>query len=106
MKIISSQRFLDQEIVNDKIAEMTENGVSSISLPIYNAGYRDLDDDDLFILIDGHHRLAAAREMGIEIKFDDITAQNEFGILTGEELLADRYMDSNWYDIETGIDIW
>lgn len=60
MKVISSQRFLDYDIVDEKLAEMESAGVESITLPIINAGMTDLEGNDLYILIDGHHRKEAA----------------------------------------------
>ena len=54
-------------------------------------------------MIDGHHTMAAALELGIEVTFD-IAADSEE--LTGEELLDARYIDSAYYDIVTGVDVW
>lgn len=89
MKIISSQRYTNSEIVSEKMAEL--EGSKSVTLPVVEVGF-----DDLFVLIDGHHRLAAARELGIEIKFEVVVDSER---RSGEDLLEQTWIDSNWYYI-------
>ena len=103
MRIISSQKFLNYEIVDEKIAEMEASESESITLPIINAGMKDLDGNDLYILVDGHHRKEAAEEMGITINYEEVA--NDYD-LTGDDLLLTCYMDSDWYDVATGELIW
>jgi uncharacterized protein (DUF1015 family) len=97
--IISSQRFLSEETVEEKKNQF--NGASSISLPIWNAGV--VDGMELFVLADGHHRFEAATQMGITVEFEVV--EHEAG-LTGEELLNAEWMDSDYYDIQTGKNVW
>ena len=103
MKVISSQRFLDFQIVEDKIAFLEDSYATEVVIPIMNAYFKALEGNDLYILVDGHHRLAAATELGINVEFEEI--ENETG-LEGEEFLNFEFMDSNWYYIESGVDVW
>jgi hypothetical protein len=92
MKIISSQKYLDQEIIEAKLSELA--GETSVELVAW-----DVKAYDCAILSDGHHTYAAAQELGIPVKFI-ITAHPE-GI-SGDNLLEQAWMDSDWYDLETG----
>ena len=92
MKIISSQRYLDSKIVESKIEEL--NGVTEITLPTW-----DVKDYDCAVLFNGHHTLAAANELGVSVKF--VVIDHPEG-LTGDNLLEQAWMDSDWYDVETG----
>ena len=70
MKIISSQRFIDDEILEQKLEEIKDE--EYITLPIINAEMQDMDGNDLFILIDGHHRKEAAEQLEIEIRYEEV----------------------------------
>ena len=70
MKIISSQRFIDDEILDKKMEEIKDE--EYITLPIINAEMQDMDGNDLFILIDGHHRKEAAEQLEIEIRYEEV----------------------------------
>ena len=97
-RVISSQKYLDYSIVDDKAAQI--HGL--VTLPVVFAG--ELDGEKLYILIDGHHTLAAAREIGAEIAFDEIS-QNKAGWdtrLTLDEQLEAQVLDSDWYYIDNG----
>lgn len=95
MKIISSQHYLSPEIVGEKVEAMTSDGVTEITLTCWDAG--EIEGEEMAVLSDGHHALAAAREMGIEIQYE-ITRHPEY--LTGLELLDVAYMDGDWYDVK------
>ena len=97
MKVISSQRFLDYAIVDEKIEEMKNE--TSISLPVVNSGLKDNNGEELFILVDGHHRREGAEELEINVEYEEV--ENEYGV-TGDDLLLTCYMDSDWFYIETG----
>lgn len=101
MKIISSQRFINYDIVDEKIEKYKNR--ESITLPIIDAGITDLDGNDLFILINGHHSKMAAEELGIEILYEEVP--NEYG-LVGDDLLITVYMDSDWYYVDGGQLVW
>lgn len=95
MKVISSQHYLNPEIVDQKKAELA--GESSITLTCYTVG-SEIEDGDLMILCDGHHTLAAARELGIDINFDE---RDQPEGLTGEKLLEVQWIDGDWYYVES-----
>lgn len=101
MKIISSQRYIDYDIVEEKMDEI--KGLEYITLPILDAEMKDLDGNDLYILTDGHHRKEAAEELGIEVRYEEIANEH---YVTGEDLLNDCYCDSDWYYIENGNLVW
>lgn len=92
MKIISSQHFIDWEIVENKIEQL--NGAEFVEIPCYEIG--EIDGEEMAIQADGHHTMAAARELGIEVRF--IFAEDPEG-LTGEAALDARWMDGDWYDV-------
>ena len=101
MKVISSQRHLNFDIVDQKIEEI--KFLDFVTLPIIDTEMTDLDGNDLYILVDGHHRKEAAAEIGIEIRYEEV--KNVHGV-TGEALLDTCYNDSDWYDVETGDLVW
>lgn len=100
MKVISSQHYINPEIVAQKMAELAEE--TSITLNCYTVG-SDVEDGDLVILYDGHHTLAAARELGIEVNFEECDHPEG---LTGEQLLAAEWNDGDWYYVENGHYVW
>ena len=92
MKVISSQRYVNDEIVAEKKIELS--GRKSVALPIFEVGI-----DDLYILADGHHRFEAAKQLGIKVEFEVIDHAEK---LSGEALLENEWMDDDYYDIQTG----
>lgn len=101
MKIISSQRYIDYDLVEAKADEIKD--LDYVTLPIINAEMQDLDGNSLYILTDGHHRKAAAEELEIEIRYEEVPNDHN---LIGEELLNECYGDSDWYYIENGNLVW
>ncbi|MFZ7136645.1 hypothetical protein ACLSZP_09595 [Avibacterium avium] len=103
MKLISSQRFIDEEIVKNKI----ENEDFDVQVsPIF-----EFEGETYRVVLDGHHSYAAAKQMGVEPIFceQDCTDNDTIGLLEDgnvEDFLAVQQNDSDWYDIETGYDIW
>lgn len=97
MKVISSQRYLDYGIVDAKAEEIKNETV--IILPVINSGLKDNTGEELFILVDGHHRKEAAEELGIEVEYEEV--ENEHGV-EGDELLEACYNDSDWYYVKNG----
>ncbi len=98
MKVISSQRYLDENKVAEKVDELKAERVETLELEVWEVGF-----EDLYILKDGHHRLAAAKELGIKVEF--VEGSHPEG-LTGENLLEQSWIDSDWYYIETGENVW
>ncbi len=89
--IISSQRYLDWNIVEAKIALL--QGVESLVLEAW-----DVKAYDCAVLYNGHHTLAAARELNIPVSF--VVVDHPEGI-EGDNLLEQAWMDSDWYNVET-----
>ena len=94
MTIISSQHFVDWEIIEKKMEEI--KGLDKVVIPCSYVGY--IDGIEYSMQNNGHHTLAAARELGIEVEF--VTEPDSEG-LEGQELLEQRYNDGDWYNVET-----
>ena len=94
MKIISSQHYIDWSIVEHKMAEIF--GTEFVEIPCYEIG--EVDGEEFAIQADGHHTLAAARELGISIHFV-FMAEPEG--LHGEKALDAHWNDGDWYDVES-----
>lgn len=101
MTVISSQRYLNDEIVSEKVEEL--RGDVKVVLPVYDSELADDDGNTLFVLADGHHRLEAAKELGIPVEYEVIRHQDD---LVGEQLLDNNWIDSDWYYIESGKTVW
>ena len=94
--VMSSQRFLDDEIVEEKKEEIIAEGIQEVTCPITKAYVQDLAGNDMFILTDKHHTLAAARELNLPIIFEEV--ENDFTESTdGEEICAEYFMGDNWF---------
>jgi len=101
--IISSQRHINDEIVADKLAAQDYTVTLS---PVF-----EIEGDEYQVVLDGHHSLEAARQAGVEPAFieadkqmADTVALIERGEI--EDFLAATRIDSDYYDIETGRDVW
>lgn len=95
MTIISSQHYINDSIVDRKIAELQAAGADHVVITCSYVGV--IDGVEYAMQSDGHHTLAAARELDLAVEFD---VGDDPESLTGEELLAARYMDGDWYDVE------
>lgn len=93
MKIISSQHYLDWQIVEQKMKEIESAEI--IEIPCCEIG--EIDGVEYAVQTDRHHTLAAARELGMEVEY--LFFEDEEG-LTGERYLESHYMDGDWYDVE------
>jgi len=94
MTIISSQHYINWDIVEEKMAEL--NGVEFVTVPCEAIG--EIDGTEYAVVVDKHHTMAAAREMGIPVRFD--IGDPDDG-LTGTDYLDAHYMDGDWYAVET-----
>ena len=90
--IISSQRYINNEILNQKIKMMEDQRPECVFLETWETGF------DAEILFDGTHTFTAATQLGIPVKFHAIPHPEG---LTGADLLEQAWMDSDWYDVET-----
>ena len=93
MKIISSQHYVDWEKVEEKMNEIA--GMESVEIPCCEIG--EIDGVEYAVQVDGHHTLAAARELGIPVEF---IFDEDSEALTGDDYLMAHYMDGDWYDVE------
>lgn len=92
--IISSQRYIDNKILNEKIARFEADGTKEITLKVW-----DLHQGDMAVLFDGHHTLEAARQLEIKVNFEIVNHPEN---LKGNDLLEQGWLDSEWYNVETG----
>ena len=103
MKVISSQRYVNWDIVNEKKAELVGQGKTKIEIVVWETGLQDLDGNDVYVMGDKHHTRLAAIALGIEIKY--VIDGHPEG-LTGEDLLEQSWIDSDWRYIDTDIPVW
>ena len=96
MMIVSSQRFIDWDIVEQKMDELSASGVSEVTIPCWSIG--EVDGVEMAIQSDKHHTLAAARELGLAIRYE---FSDEPEGLTGVAALDAHYNDGDWYNVET-----
>lgn len=101
MKVISSQRYINYDVVDRKIEELRNS--KKVVLPIIDTGLKDEEGNDLFILVDGHHRKEAAEELRIPVEYEEV--KNEYGC-TGERLLEACWNDSDWYYVDNDCLVW
>lgn len=102
MQTISSQRYIENEIVDQKIKNMDFEVMVTPVFELYGDEYR--------VVIDGHHSYHAAIKSGNKPEFIEATEQDSDNIAIlkndPEMFLEMTYIDSDYYDIETDIDIW
>ena len=101
--LISSQRYIDDEIVAQKI--INQDFTVQIS-PIFT-----VEDDQYIAIMDGHHSYHAAIEAGVEPEYyeQNVTENDNISLLENGEIdyfLESCYVDSDWYNIKTGVSIW
>jgi len=95
---ISSQRYLDDDIVNAKKVELANT--TEIELPVVEI---DLNGDVYHVLIDGHHRLAAATELGINIVYNIVDAISQE---RSEDFLIENHGGDDYYYVNSKILVW
>lgn len=101
--IISSQRYLDENIVKEKI----ENKDFTVSLsPVF-----EVEGIEYQAILDGHHSLEAAKITGSDpvfVEMDGIDSDHISLLVDGkiDDFLTVCHIDDNWYDIETGKYVW
>ena len=92
--IISSQRYIDQSIVDDKIKN-SDYVVRFVWITIDGVAVRHI--------VDGHHSYAAAKLAGVSPEWEICdSTQQEADSMDLDTYLEVHYIDSDWYDIETG----
>lgn len=116
MTVISSQRFRDDDIIEEKMEELQSAGTTKVIAPVVKAYMQDDEGNDLYILTDKHHTISAAIALGIDVEFeeveDDLSYYKDIEEQNGEAICEAHYMDSNWYYIDIdeenaqGNDVW
>ena len=100
--IISSQRYIDDETVAKKI--------DAADYVVFVSPEFEVDDMTVQVVLDGHHSLAAAKIAGVEPEYRVMTAMDHDAIGIEQEdpeaFLEITYMDSDYYDIDTGATLW
>ena len=94
MMIVSSQHHIDWSIVEEKMESLA--GAEYVEIPCWYIG--EVNGTEMAIQSDKHHTMAAARELGIEIRY---IMMDEPEGLSGTEALESHYNDGDWYDVET-----
>lgn len=103
MKTISSQRYIDEEIVAAKIAAEDFEVMVSPAFEVEGETFR--------VVLDGHHSLEAARQAGVSPDYTEYTAteHDAIGLLNAgavEAFLEAVHMGDDYYDVETGHSAW
>jgi hypothetical protein len=99
---ISSQRYLDDETVAAKAAGKNFDVAVSPLFKVGNTSYR--------AVLDGHHRLAAARAAGVKPVFIEQTAQDHDTVSLLDkgkidDFLSASHLGDDYYDVDTGRDV-
>ena len=118
MTIVSSQKYRNWDIIEDKIEELQASGADTVTIPVVNAYTKDEDGGDLYIIIDNHHLMVAAHTLGLDIEFeevaDEMSGTEEIRNHDGEAIMENWYQDSPYYYIDfdedsddmIGRDVW
>ena len=104
MIVISHQDYRNTERVEAKRRALAASNTTEVTLPCWPVGPYE-GEDDLYVLADGHHTLAAALDLGLRVRWD-VVAHPEG--LTGQRLLddADATDGADWRDVITGQPVW
>ncbi len=103
-KVISSQRYIDNNIVAAKMAE--HDYIVSLS-PVIT-----VEGQDYQVVMDGHHSLRAAMLAGATPVYKEFTVQDAdtINLICGDGVegafLMATHMGDDYYDPFTGITIW
>lgn len=97
--LISSQRYLNPEIISRKAAGFKVFVVRTVEIELRGKLYR--------ILLDGHHNLAAAKLAGVEPTWRGPANKLEriMRAMSPDKLAAmliNNLTDSDWYYVDTG----
>lgn len=99
---ISSQRYLNDEIVAQKVE--AQDFVVLVS-PEF-----EVDGIVVRVVLDGHHSYAAAKEAGVSPEFVEATGSDHDAVgmekHNAEGFLEATHLGDDYYNIETGACIW
>lgn len=98
VKLITSQSYIDDDIVNNKIAN---NDYDVFLSPVFIVNGMEYQ-----VVMDGHHSYNAAMIAGVEPNYitQSITDNDKVALLDEDiDLFLEAcYIDSDWHDIKTG----
>jgi hypothetical protein len=102
-RIISAQRFLDEDTVAEKQAAKDYDVLVSPAFDVDGWG-------SVQVILDGHHSLAAAKRDGVAptILEADATDSDRVSLIERgeiEDFLELSHIDSDYYDTATGCDL-
>jgi hypothetical protein len=104
MRVISSQRYRDESIVEDKREALACSDATTVTLPVLPVG---AEHPDLYILMDGHHTHSAAVALGLAIAYRVLErSEHDLAGLSGEALLQAAHLGDDYYDVATGADVF
>ena len=103
MKTISSQRYIDESTVESKIENQ--------DFTVFVSPAFEIDGEKVRVVLDGHHSLQAAKQAGVDADFveQDATDNDTIGLLNDGDIdgfLVAAHMGDDYYDTDTGADIW
>lgn len=103
MKTISSQRYIDEDIVSAKIS--AEDFMVTVS-PVF-----EFEGETFRVVLDGHHSLTAAHQAGVAPSYCEATAteHDAIGLIKDGSIVAfleSTHMGDDYYDVETGLCVW
>lgn len=101
--IISSQRYIDDGTV---AGHRENNNYDAMYSPVFT-----VDGHQYRVVLDGHHRVAAARLDGVDVTWveADCGDDDRVGLLEQgriDDFLIATHMGNDYYDINTGHDVW
>jgi hypothetical protein len=98
MRTISSQKYLDESIVEKK--RENEDYVAFYVIV-------EIEDEEYRVVVDGHHSIAAAKADGVKIEWELATQELvNFAASNPDDFMLQHQLDSDWYDIKTGLNVW
>lgn len=105
MQTISSQRYIDDAIVLEKIASEDFDALVSPIFEISGNQYR--------VVLDGHHSIAAAKQAGVQPVYVEATATDHDAVAmlsannsgNPEAFLEAVYIECDYYNVDTGMDV-
>jgi hypothetical protein len=101
--LISSQKYLDRDVVAQKIKEG--------NFDVRVSPRFDVEGEQVRAILDGHHALEAAIRSGNKPNFIEQSARDNdtIGLLRNgaiDDFLGANYMDAPWYRFASKADIW
>ncbi|MEX5880300.1 MULTISPECIES: chromosome partitioning protein ParB [Proteus] len=97
-QLISSQRYLNEDVVLDKVKRFKVFIVDILHVTLRGKQYT--------LLVNGHHNFAAAKKLGIKPQYRTpkklLKAFNSWSQSERETFIINNLTDSHLYDVNTG----